>query len=92
MSSVNGIGNQSPVQKIVSQPVQKQVSAEAPKQMMATDKLQLSGQAHFLQALKGNDVRADKVSNIKAQIQAGSYESDAKLDVAIDRLLDDLNR
>jgi anti-sigma28 factor (negative regulator of flagellin synthesis) len=32
----------------------------------------------------------DKVASIKAQIEAGTYEDDHKLDVAADRLLDDL--
>lgn len=92
MSSINGIGNHSPVNKIATQPVQKQVSAEAPKQMLATDKLQISGMNHMMEMLKTNEVRADKVATIKSQIEAGSYETDAKLDAAIDRLIDDLDR
>lgn len=40
--------------------------------------------------LKTNDVRWDKVNDIKAQIANGSYETDDKLDVASDKLLDDL--
>ena len=90
MSSVNNIGNTNPVQRVVTNPVQKQVPAEAPKQLPATDKLELSGVGHMLKALKTNDVRADKVAEIRAQIEAGSYEDDRKLDAAIDRLLDDL--
>jgi anti-sigma28 factor (negative regulator of flagellin synthesis) len=40
--------------------------------------------------LKQNDMRAEKVAQIKAQIEAGTYDDDQKLDVATDRLLDDL--
>lgn len=36
------------------------------------------------------DIRADKVAAIKAQIQAGTYETDEKLDVALSRLLDEI--
>ena len=90
MSSINGVGNNSPVQKIVGQPIQKQVPAEAPKQLPLTDRVELSGVSHLLKSLKANDVRADKVAEIKAQIDAGTYETDEKLDVATDRLLDDL--
>ncbi len=43
-----------------------------------------------LKSLQSNDIRADKVAQIKAQIEAGAYEDDQKLDVATDRLLDDL--
>jgi flagellar biosynthesis anti-sigma factor FlgM len=90
MSSINGIGPNSPVQKIVQQPIQKQVPADPPAQIPVTDKLELSGMSHLLQSLKSNDVRVDKVAQIKQQIEAGTYETDDKLDVAADRLLDDL--
>lgn len=35
-------------------------------------------------------IRADRVAEIKAQIAEGSYETDAKLDAALDRLLDEI--
>ena len=54
------------------------------------DRLELSGLSPMLKTLRRNDLRADKVANIKAQIEAGTYEDDKKLDVATDRLLDDL--
>ena len=93
MSSINslgGAGAAGPVQRLAQNPVQKQVPAEAPAQIPVTDKLQLSGVSHLLKALKNNDIRADKVAEIKAQIAAGTYEDDRKLDAAVDRLLDDL--
>jgi anti-sigma28 factor (negative regulator of flagellin synthesis) len=92
MSSVNNVGGSSPIQKIVTPPIQKQVSADAPKQVRVTDKVELSGVSHLLAALKKNDIRAEKVAKIKAQIQAGTYEDGKKLDVATDRLLDDLQK
>jgi len=88
---INGIGSHSPVQKIVSQPVQKQVPAEAPKQLRATDRLEVSGASHLLHTLKASDVRADLVQSVKSQIDAGKYETEAKLDAAVSRLLDELN-
>lgn len=93
MSSINHIGGSSPVQRVVTNPIQKQVAADAPAQMPATDKLELSGASHLLKALKsGSDLRTDKVAEIKAQIEAGTYDDDKKLDAAVDRLLDDLLR
>jgi negative regulator of flagellin synthesis FlgM len=108
MSSINGIGNSSPasqLQKIVAKPVQKQIPADAEHAGAANspasiDKVELSGThaaanipASLLQTLKsGGDLRAEKVAAIKAQIQAGTYETDDKLDAAADRLLDDLTK
>jgi anti-sigma28 factor (negative regulator of flagellin synthesis) len=95
MSSINhlgGTGNAGPVQRVVTNPIQKQIPADAPVQLPATanDKLELSGVSHLLKTLKNNDVRTDKVAIIKAQIEAGTYDDDKKLDVAVDKLLDDL--
>lgn len=90
MSSINGIGPSSPVQKIVQQPIQKQIPANPPAQLPSVDKVELSSTAVHLDALKRNDIRADKVADIRAQIEAGTYETPDKLDAAIDKLLDDL--
>ena len=90
MSSINHIGGPSPLQRVTANPIQKQVGVDAPKQMPATDKLELSGASHLLKSLQKNDIRADKVADIKAQIANGTYEDDRKLNGAIDKLLDDL--
>jgi negative regulator of flagellin synthesis FlgM len=90
MSSINNVGGNSPINRVVSNPIHKSVSAEAPKQMPATDKLELSGLSGMLKLAKESDVRADKVAQVKAAIAAGKYEDDAKLDIAVDKLLDDL--
>jgi anti-sigma28 factor (negative regulator of flagellin synthesis) len=90
MSSVNGLGGNSPVQKIISNPIYRSVPTDPSKSSSATDKVELSGMSHLLKALKNNDVRTEKVAAIKAQIEAGTYEDDAKMDAAVDRMLDDL--
>jgi anti-sigma28 factor (negative regulator of flagellin synthesis) len=96
MSGINSVGNHNPVQKIASQPIHKQLPAHAAhpaKAMPAADKLELSGVGHLLKALKSNgDVRLDKVAQIKSQIDAGTYETEARLDAAIGKLMDDLSR
>ena len=89
--NVNNVGSNSPVNKIVNNPVQKTIPTDAPKQLPAADRLELSGVSHLLKTLKSNgDVRTDKIAEIKSAIESGTYEDDKKLDVAVDRLLDDL--
>jgi negative regulator of flagellin synthesis FlgM len=90
MSSINGIGNNSPVQKITQQPIQKQIETAQTEKPSLSDRVELSGVKSFLSTLKANEVRIDKVAVIKAQIEAGTYETEQKLDAAIDKLLDDL--
>jgi len=90
--SINGIGNNNSVQRLANGPIQKQVPADAPRQLPLTDRLELSGVSHLMKALKNNDIRADKVASIRAQIEAGTYEDDNKLNGAVDRLLDELSR
>jgi anti-sigma28 factor (negative regulator of flagellin synthesis) len=91
MNSVQNTGANSPIQKLSSTPIQKQLPTESSKPR-ATDRVELSGMGHLLGALKANDIRADKVASVKAQIEAGTYEDDKKLDAAVDRLLDDLTK
>jgi len=94
MSSINGIGPNTPIQRVVSQPIQKQLPIQPAKQQKAiADKVQLSHVNHVQATLKtAGDFRADKVDAIRAQLKAGTYETEAKLDAAIDRLIDDLGR
>lgn len=92
MSSINGLGPNSPINKIIQQPVQKQAPVNPPAQLPSVDKLELSGVSHLLAALKTNDIRVDKVQQIRSQIQAGTYETEDKLDIAADRLLDELGK
>lgn len=91
MSGINGVGANTPLNKLVSKPVQKSVAADAPKQMKLTDTVQLKHVDQAMKVLKsGGDIRADKVAAIRAQLEAGTYETEAKIDGAISRLMNDL--
>jgi negative regulator of flagellin synthesis FlgM len=91
MSRIDGVGNNAAIHKVVNPLTARPTSAEPASRSRAADKLELSGVSHLLASLKTHDgLRVDKVATIKAQIEAGTYESDAKLDGAIDRLLDDV--
>lgn len=57
----------------------------------AADQLDLSSEADFVgQVHDLPDVRTDRVAQIRAEIAAGTYETDDKLDAALDRLLDEI--
>ena len=90
MSSVNSVGNNSPIQNIINQPIKKQIPTSAQPASTGADKVELSGVSHLLTSLKANDIRLDKVASIKSQIESGTYETDDKLNIAADRLLDDV--
>ncbi len=51
------------------------------------DQLELSAEA---QILTGGEIRADRVAEVRAEIASGVYETDAKLDAAVERLLDQI--
>lgn len=63
-------------------------SASTTATTRAADRLELSGASHLL--AKSNDIRADKVADLKAQIAGGTYDLDGKADAVADRLIDDL--
>lgn len=93
MSSVNNINSASAVSNIVSQPIKKPLPSPAAEvSTRASDRVELSGVSHFLQALKANDIRTDKVSGIKAEIEAGTYDLEGKLDEIADKILEDLDK
>jgi negative regulator of flagellin synthesis FlgM len=55
------------------------------------DELQISDAARLVdQVREMPDIRQDRVNEIRSQIAAGTYETDAKLEVALGRLLDEI--
>ncbi len=65
--------------------------AAAPSSVYGADELQISSEADMVSRVREMpDIRADKVASIKAQIAAGTYETDAKLEAAMSRLFDEL--
>ncbi|MFV1966466.1 MAG: flagellar biosynthesis anti-sigma factor FlgM [Pirellulaceae bacterium] len=55
------------------------------------DQLDISREADLASRLRDvPDIRADKVAEIRAQIDSGVYETDDKLDTAVSRLLDEI--
>ena len=57
----------------------------------AADRVEISEMGQLLSTLElGGDIRVDKVTAIREAIANGTYETEAKLEYALDRLLDDL--
>lgn len=55
------------------------------------DQLDISPEADMVSRANGMpEMRTDRVAELRAQIASGVYETDAKLDVALDRLLDEI--
>jgi anti-sigma28 factor (negative regulator of flagellin synthesis) len=88
MSSINPISSSSPVYRNTE--LSRATAAPVSASSRPTDRVEISGFSQFLSALKTNEVRADKVSEIKAQLADGSFNEDAKLDATVDILLDEL--
>ena len=55
------------------------------------DQLDISQEADLVAQVHNlPDIREDRVAQIKAQIAAGTYETEAKLDMALSNLLDEI--
>ena len=55
------------------------------------DQLDISQEADLIsRASEVPEIRADRVAELRAEIQAGAYETDDKMDMAVDRLLDEI--
>lgn len=91
MSTINPLGGSNPIYRPtqVKPPAPKPAAAEA-YSANNVDKLELSNVDRLLTQLKTNDVRWDKVNEIKAQIANGTYDTDDKLTSAADKMLDEV--
>lgn len=69
----------------------KPVQAETVIDNTPIDHVDISPEADFVSQIHDMpEVRTDRVADIRAQIEAGVYETDEKLDIAIGRLLDEI--
>ncbi len=60
-------------------------------QVTGADEIDFTEQMECIQRVRDlPDIRHDKVARIKAAIQAGVYETDEKIELALERLLDEI--
>ena len=69
-----------------SQPTQASQS-----ELTGVDQLDISHEAELISQIQDiPDIRQDRVDSIRAAIESGTYETADKLDMAVDRLLDEM--
>jgi len=92
MNEIGTIGNTHPA---LARIAAKRAAATQPAQQAAgnraADSAQFSPESQLLSKLKAlPDVREDLVAKVRANIEAGVYDSDAVLDATIDNMAEDL--
>jgi len=78
----------------ISGPHKAQASEPTPQTdaWFDVDELDISQEADLVdRAGDLPDIRADRVAEIRAEIAAGVYDTDEKLDIAVGRLLDEMS-
>jgi len=88
---INGISHVHAAQP-VNQPHHSTTTQPAASQGFdAVDKLDISSNASYVsQVREAPEIRADRVAEIRAAIADGAYETDEKLDFALEALLDEI--
>jgi negative regulator of flagellin synthesis FlgM len=62
-----------------------------PESAAIHDEVNISDAARLVEQVQDlPDIRQDRVDTVRRQIAAGTYETEAKLNAAIDRLLDEI--
>ena len=92
MSEINGI--QGPGDLPPIQPVQPNKAAPVEPQQAparADDTVEISQVARLLSKVAEiPEVRAEKIASVRAQIEAGTYITPEKIDITVERLLQEL--
>lgn len=66
-------------------------SPGAQSPVSGADQLDISQPTDFVEQVKQlPEIRAERVEQIRAEMEAGVYETDDKLDAALERLLDEI--
>lgn len=92
---INGLGHIDGPQAIRAphraEAIQPQNATES---VQASDQVDISPEADALNMVNRvhdlPEIRTDRVAEIRAQIEAGDYETDEKIDVALGRFLDEI--
>jgi len=67
-------------------------SAKTPEPLHGVDQVDISAEADLVSRIAElPDIRADRVAEVRSQLEAGVYETNEKLDIAVGRLFDELS-
>ncbi len=87
VNSIGSVGGGMPIRK-VSQPMQAQQPMEA-RPVVPKDVVEISSTSSVSGKLEIEaDFRAQRLAQIRQQIEDGTYETAEKLDAAVDRMLE----
>lgn len=88
---INGLGQIHGAQALNAPQRVKATETEATLSSTPMDTVDISAEADLASRINDiPDIRADRVADIRAEIAAGAYETDERLDVAVGRLLDEI--
>jgi len=89
---IRGTSNiQSTSQVTLSNKIQTVENKSVATQLDTTDHVDISSEAQMLSGMNDiSDIRAERVAEIREQIETGQYETTDKLETAMDRLLDEI--
>jgi negative regulator of flagellin synthesis FlgM len=88
---IHGIGNLQGAQQIRPTQGIEQTTATQQTQLHEADQVDISPEADMISRVHElPEMRADRIAEIRAELAAGTYETEEKLDMAIGRLLDEL--
>jgi len=90
---IQGTGNTDPIRRLDAiQRAQRAVQAQAASGTSKADEVVISTQARWRAEIdKLPEVRRKKIEDIRHEIESGSYETDEKLDKALDNLLREIS-
>jgi negative regulator of flagellin synthesis FlgM len=75
-----------------TQPATEVEKAAEPQPVTPRDEVEISSVGKILDDLtQSSEVRAERLAQIKAAIEAGTYETPEKLEAAVEKLLDEID-
>lgn len=93
VSSTGSVGGAGPVRPANVTPTEGPVQAAPSGLESPQDEVEISSAARMLGELQSDpQVRAERLAEIRAAIEAGTYETEEKLSASVDRLLDEIQQ
>ena len=91
MAQVDGIGPTEGPRRVLGESLRRMAKAARPADQPPVDKVEISQAARDIAAVSGiPGIRHKLVQSVRAQIAAGTYMTEEKWEVAVERMLRDL--